>query len=159
MDCAAGKDGAEKECQDDQEKGEVEVENGTDDDLQAKDASYDHTDGSSGPSPSKQSKKPSSSATAATQCLTTLTLECERVSKYKFPPHQFYLGSNPDSPTSKPLPHKYKFKVYAPLVFARIRSLFGVEKQPFLHSICGKVSRFLLLRKIFSKWCRLLPTL
>lgn len=65
---------------------------------------------------------------------TTLTAECERVTKYKFPPHQFYLGSN----TSKPLPHKYKFKVYAPLVFARIRSLFGVEKQTFLHSICGK---------------------
>ncbi|EED88647.1 phosphatidylinositol-4-phosphate 5-kinase (PIP5K)-like protein, partial [Thalassiosira pseudonana CCMP1335] len=34
--------------------------------------------------------------------------------------------------------HKYKFKVYAPLIFARIRSLFGVEKQTFLHSICGK---------------------
>jgi hypothetical protein len=71
---------------------------------------------------------------APTEGSTTLTLECQRVSKYKFPPHQFYLGSN----TSKPLPHKYKFKVYAPLVFARIRSLFGVEKQPFLHSICGK---------------------
>jgi hypothetical protein len=79
-------------------------------------------------SPSKKTKK------AAKQCCNTLTQECQRVSKYKFPPHQFYLGSN----TSKPLPHKYKFKVYAPLVFARIRSLFGVEKQPFLHSICGK---------------------
>ena len=71
---------------------------------------------------------------AMAECCTTLTQECQRVSKYKFPPHQFYLGSN----TSKPLPHKYKFKVYAPLIFARIRSLFGVEKQPFLHSICGK---------------------
>lgn len=79
-------------------------------------------------SPSKKTKK------AAAQCCTTLTQECQRVSKYKFPPHQFYLGSN----TSKPLPHKYKFKVYAPLIFARIRNLFGVEKQPFLHSICGK---------------------
>jgi len=68
------------------------------------------------------------------EAYTTLTTECERVTKYKFPPNQFYLGSN----TSKPLPHKYKFKVYAPLVFARIRSLFGVEKQTFLHSICGK---------------------
>ena len=64
----------------------------------------------------------------------TLVTECERVTKYKFPANQFYLGSN----TSKPLSHKYKFKVYAPLVFARIRSLFGVEKQTFLHSICGK---------------------
>ena len=66
---------------------------------------------------------------------TMLTQECARVSKYKFPPHQFYLGSNT---RAGPLPHKYKFKVYAPLVFARIRSLFGVEKQTFLHSICGK---------------------
>ena len=64
----------------------------------------------------------------------TLTAECERVAKYKFPANQFYLGSN----TSKPLSHAYKFKVYAPLIFARIRSLFGVEKQTFLHSICGK---------------------
>eukprot|EP00581_Thalassiosira_minuscula_P008899 CAMPEP_0183707060 /NCGR_PEP_ID=MMETSP0737-20130205/3735_1 /TAXON_ID=385413 /ORGANISM="Thalassiosira miniscula, Strain CCMP1093" /LENGTH=907 /DNA_ID=CAMNT_0025934635 /DNA_START=147 /DNA_END=2870 /DNA_ORIENTATION=- len=65
---------------------------------------------------------------------TTLLTECARITKYKFPPHQFYLGSN----TAKPLPHKYKFKVYAPLVFGRIRSLFGLEKQTFLHSICGK---------------------
>lgn len=64
----------------------------------------------------------------------TLTAECERAEKYKFPANQFYLGSN----TSKPLSHAYKFKVYAPLIFARIRSLFGVEKQTFLHSICGK---------------------
>ena len=82
--------------------------------------------------------KKRSSAAAAAASLKTLTHECDRVSKYKFLPHQFYLGNNPNSPTSKPLPHKYKFKVYAPLVFARIRSLFGVEKQPFLHSICGK---------------------
>jgi hypothetical protein len=74
------------------------------------------------------------STTATAEAYTTLTTECERVAKYKLPANQFYLGSN----TSKPLPHKYKFKVYAPLVFARIRSLFGVEKQTFLHSICGK---------------------
>lgn len=60
--------------------------------------------------------------------------QCEQVSRYKFPPNRFYLGSN----TSRPLPHKYKFKVYSPLVFARIRSLFGVDRQEFLHSICGK---------------------
>lgn len=73
-------------------------------------------------------------STAATaEAYTTLTTECERVAKYKLPANQFYLGSN-----TSPLPHKYKFKVYAPLVFARIRSLFGVEKQTFLHSICGK---------------------
>ena len=81
---------------------------------------------------SSLSPKRQNSATA--EAYTTLTTECERVAKYKLPAHQFYLGSN----TSEPLPHKYKFKVYAPLVFARIRSLFGVEKQTFLHSICGK---------------------
>jgi hypothetical protein len=84
---------------------------------------------SSSSSPTRQN-----SAATAQQAYTTLTAECERVAKYKLPAHQFYLGSN----TSEPLPHKYKFKVYAPLVFARIRSLFGVEKQTFLHSICGK---------------------
>ncbi|KAL9185092.1 hypothetical protein ACHAXT_002869 [Thalassiosira profunda] len=84
--------------------------------------------------PLQSSQASDASAEAATDEETTLTRECERVSKYKFPSNQFYLGSN----TSRPLPHKYKFKVYAPLVFARIRSLFGVEKQTFLHSICGK---------------------
>ena len=96
------------------------------------------TDGSSSsPSRRPRSNDPSSSSSShenLAAVAATLTAECERVAKYKFPPHQFYLGSN----TSKPLPHKYKFKVYAPLVFARIRSLFGVEKQTFLHSICGK---------------------
>eukprot|EP00984_Skeletonema_dohrnii_P026495 scaffold15854_cov83-Skeletonema_dohrnii-CCMP3373.AAC.3 len=67
-----------------------------------------------------------------------LTTQCERISKYKFSPQTFYLGSN----TSEPLPHKYKFKVYAPVVFQRIRTLFGVEKQTFLHSICGKFNLY-----------------
>ena len=34
----------------------------------------------------------------------------------------------------------YQFKAYAPLVFARIRSHFGIDKQLFLHSICGNFS-------------------
>ena len=67
-----------------------------------------------------------------------LTKQCEHISKYKFAPSTFYLGSN----TSEPLPHKYKFKVYAPVVFQRIRTLFGVEKQTFLHSICGKFNLY-----------------
>ena len=67
-----------------------------------------------------------------------LTTQCTRISKYKFSPDTFYLGSN----TSEPLPHKYKFKVYAPVVFQRIRTLFGVEKQTFLHSICGKFNLY-----------------
>ncbi|KAL7449867.1 hypothetical protein ACHAWC_001875, partial [Mediolabrus comicus] len=67
-----------------------------------------------------------------------LEQQCTRITKYKFSPMTFYLGSN----TSEPLPHKYKFKVYAPVVFQRIRSLFGVDKQTFLHSICGKFNLY-----------------
>ncbi len=96
------------------------------------------------------SPKRQNSTTAETY--TTLTTECERVTKYKLPAHQFYLGSN----TSEPLPHKYKFKVYAPLVFARIRSLFGVEKQTFLHSICGKFNFYEFASNARSgqvRWC------
>jgi len=35
---------------------------------------------------------------------------------------------------------QYQFKAYAPLVFARIRSHFNIDKQLFLHSICGNFS-------------------
>jgi hypothetical protein len=35
------------------------------------------------------------------------------------------------------LPYGYKFKAYAPHIFSRIRNFAGVEKQRFLHSICG----------------------
>ncbi|KAL3809575.1 hypothetical protein ACHAXA_005791 [Cyclostephanos tholiformis] len=95
----------------------------------------DDASGPSSPSSSSPSRRRCSMNDPATlDVAATLTAECERVAKYKFPPNQFYLGSN----TSSPLPHKYKFKVYAPLIFAKIRSLFGVEKQTFLHSICGK---------------------
>ena len=126
----------EEEEEDENDEGGVEGEEGREMVL----LNGSKTDGSSSSSPSRRprSNDPSSSSSSSCENLTavaaTLTAECERVAKYKFPPHQFYLGSN----TSKPLPHKYKFKVYAPLVFARIRSLFGVEKQTFLHSICGK---------------------
>ena len=79
-----------------------------------------------------------SQTTQQKQQETYLTTQCTRISKYKFSPQTFYLGSN----TSEPLPHKYKFKVYAPVVFQRIRTLFGVEKQTFLHSICGKFNLY-----------------
>ena len=94
----------------------------------------DNADTTQSSSKTQSNTNSNRTANEVQEAYTTLTTECERVTKYKFPPNQFYLGSN----TSKPLPHKYKFKVYAPLVFARIRSLFGVEKQTFLHSICGK---------------------
>jgi len=57
--------------------------------------------------------------------------ECQRERKYTFPP-------NVPFEEGFPLPFSYKFKAYAPLIFARIRSAFGVDKQLFLHSICGK---------------------
>ena len=124
-------------CWEEELNQEFNVDNTTDDvnsesTLDVLNESSTSDDGQREPSTTTTSKKIKEASVA--QCITTLTEECQRVSKYKFPPHQFYLGSN----TSKPLPHKYKFKVYAPLIFARIRSLFGVEKQPFLHSICGK---------------------
>lgn len=62
----------------------------------------------------------------------TLEDECARVQKYEIPPGAHIVTS------SRTLPFRYKFKAYAPLVFAKIRFAFGVEKQRFLHSICGK---------------------
>jgi 1-phosphatidylinositol-4-phosphate 5-kinase len=47
--------------------------------------------------------------------------ECRRNRKYSFP-------------------QGYEFKAYAPLVFARIRSQMEIDKQLFLHSICGNFS-------------------
>ncbi|KAL3777547.1 hypothetical protein ACHAW5_010805 [Stephanodiscus triporus] len=124
---------------DDDEGGEVVLLDGLKSDVGGggggvgDDVSRPSSSPSSSPSRRRRYNDPPSSRDNAAVAA-ALTAECERVAKYKFPPHQFYLGSN----TSSPLPHKYKFKVYAPLVFARIRSLFGVEKQTFLHSICGK---------------------
>lgn len=115
------------EAENDGEEGGEEEGGGRPRGSSSRDADADGGSRSSPPSPGD----PSASRALS---VSTLTHECDRASKYKFPPDQFYLGSN----TSRPLPHKYKFKVYAPLVFARIRSLFGVEKQTFLHSICGK---------------------
>lgn len=62
----------------------------------------------------------------------TLEEECARVQKYEFPAGAHIVTS------TRTLPFRYKFKTYAPLVFAKIRASFGVEKQRFLHSICGK---------------------
>jgi len=63
---------------------------------------------------------------------TRLKEECARVQKYKFPKGSCVTSS------SEIIPYRYKFKAYAPLVFAKIRGSFGVHKQKFLHSICGK---------------------
>jgi hypothetical protein len=119
----------------DEKKDDEDVNNSEDGDRDASatDTTPSSSQGSKRTTPSASDASSSSSPARQKSC-TTLTTECTRATKYKFPANQFYLGSN----TSKPLPHKYKFKVYAPLIFARIRSLFGVEKQTFLHSICGK---------------------
>lgn len=62
----------------------------------------------------------------------TLEEECLRVEKFKFPAGAYFVSSNMAS-----LPYRYKFKAYAPKIFHRIRDMAGVDKQLFLHSICG----------------------
>ncbi len=58
--------------------------------------------------------------------------ECARVEKVKIPAGGYVISSY-----SAKLPYGYKFKAYAPHIFSRIRTFAGVEKQRFLHSICG----------------------
>lgn len=62
----------------------------------------------------------------------TLEEECLRVEKLKIPAGAYFISS--DKAT---LPYRYKFKAYAPSIFQRIRDMAGVDKQLFLHSICG----------------------
>jgi 1-phosphatidylinositol-4-phosphate 5-kinase len=62
----------------------------------------------------------------------TLEEECSRVEKFKFPAGAYFVSSKMAS-----LPYRYKFKAYAPKIFHRIRDMAGVDKQLFLHSICG----------------------
>lgn len=58
--------------------------------------------------------------------------QCNHFEKYKFPAGSYIISG------TKALPYRYKFKAYAPRVFSKIRNFFGVGKQEFLHSICGK---------------------
>jgi hypothetical protein len=58
--------------------------------------------------------------------------ECARIEKVKIPPGAYFISSQFAS-----LPYRYKFKAYAPHIFSRIREHAGVEKQRFLHSVCG----------------------
>jgi len=64
--------------------------------------------------------------------LSRLREQCNHFEKYKFPAGSYIISG------AKALPHRYKFKAYAPRVFSKIRNFFGVGKQDFLHSICGK---------------------
>ena len=59
-----------------------------------------------------------------------------QVDKYIFPPNG---NTDPDYPLTPPhqLSHEFKFKAYAPRIFAAIRTLFGVEAGHFMLSICG----------------------
>jgi len=63
---------------------------------------------------------------------TILEEECARVERVKIPPGAYFISSQFAS-----LPYRYKFKAYAPHIFARMREHAGVDKQRFLHSICG----------------------
>lgn len=61
-------------------------------------------------------------------------LECAQVRKFKFRTPESQGLSMADG---RCLPYEYRFKAYAPLVFSKIRTKFGVRKQSFLHSVCG----------------------
>lgn len=76
-----------------------------------------------------------------------LMFECARVQKYTFTsdPHALRTAEQRNKSKSilsrksrRSLPYSYEFKAYAPLVFAKLRKAFGVERQQFLHSISGK---------------------
>lgn len=71
-----------------------------------------------------------------------LKSECSRTLKYEFPSSllsQHQPLSHDDSDTIPQQPsYSYRFKAYAPRIFSHIRSIFGIDKQLFLHSICGK---------------------
>jgi 1-phosphatidylinositol-4-phosphate 5-kinase len=54
----------------------------------------------------------------------TLSKECRRNRKYSFQ-------------SNSPQNDEFEFKAYAPIVFARIRSHNGIDKNLFLHSVCG----------------------
>ena len=59
----------------------------------------------------------------------------QQVAKYSFPP-----GGNSSGPHITPphrLSHTFKFKAYSPLVFEKIRTMFGVGAAHFMLSICG----------------------
>lgn len=62
----------------------------------------------------------------------SLEEECLRVEKLKIPAGAYFISSNKTT-----LPYRYKFKAYAPTIFHRIRDMAGVDKQLFLHSVCG----------------------
>jgi hypothetical protein len=54
------------------------------------------------------------------------------VEKMKIPPGAYFISNEMSS-----LPYRYNFKAYAPTIFSNIRAMAGVDKQRFLHSICG----------------------
>ncbi|GMH82344.1 hypothetical protein TL16_g09226, partial [Triparma laevis f. inornata] len=58
-----------------------------------------------------------------------------QVDKYVFPPQGNSKGPNITPPHQ--LAHTFKFKAYAPKIFSKIRTMFGVEAAHFMLSICG----------------------
>ena len=59
-----------------------------------------------------------------------------QVDKFVFPPCGNSRGPNVTPPHQ--LAHTFKFKAYAPKIFAKIRTMFGVEPAHFMLSICGE---------------------
>jgi 1-phosphatidylinositol-4-phosphate 5-kinase len=58
--------------------------------------------------------------------------EFTHVEKIKIPAGAYFISNEMSS-----LPYRYNFKAYAPTIFSNIRAMAGVDKQRFLHSICG----------------------
>lgn len=58
-----------------------------------------------------------------------------QVDKFVFPPQGNSKGPNITPPHQ--LAHTFKFKAYAPKIFSKIRTMFGVEAAHFMLSICG----------------------
>ena len=59
-----------------------------------------------------------------------------QVDKFVFPPNGNTSGPNMTPPHQ--LAHTFKFKAYAPKIFSKIRTMFGVEPAHFMLSICGE---------------------
>lgn len=52
----------------------------------------------------------------------------------------------------------FKFRSYAPLVFSRIRRLFGVNRTDFVESLCGDAHFIEFLSNSNSGMVRILPS-
>jgi len=60
-----------------------------------------------------------------------------KTEKYVFPYTKDVLRNDPVHTLCREWLHTFKFRAYAPLVFAQIRRSFGVDRKDFIESLCG----------------------